>query len=620
MEQSAVTLLEQGFQLQQQGQFLPAKNKYEEVLAFDEENVFALNLLGVVHNKMQDYKASVKYLERALKQNDTDEQTYSNLGLAYKELKQMASAQKMFEKSLSINSKQPLVLNNLGNVLAGLNEHEKAVYCFDCALRIDGQYIDCLHNMFISLKALNQLDKAMHAVDYVLKLMPNDSRAHNNKGEVFKQKIQYQLAQACFEKAIDIDESIIAKINLASVLKLIGNEQQAKSLLIEVLSQEPENSEANNHLGVLYEQLGDFELAAKYFRLAIEHEPSLASAYYQLSKLKNQGLNNEEINKINALLVQENTIDTLKSPLYLALAWQYDKQKDFDTSMDYFIKGKAIKAKQHPFDKQAMEQYLGYCQQTFPIKFTKNSDYVEIELNPIFIVGMPRSGTTLTEQILASHSNVYGAGEVGYVNELAKQAEQLTNQKYPSCISTLSAEHIQQLKQSYLEKIQAQSGNASYFVDKNPLNYHSIGFIKLVFPEAKFIYCKRGAMDNCVSIFKLPFDDNQTYSHDLKALGLYYQQHEKLMDYWQQCYPNDIYLNQYEETVADIETQARGLLSFLGLNFEQDVLAFYDNKRIVLTPSAEQVRQPIYNSSVGAWKKYQNKLAPLMNILSEKNA
>jgi hypothetical protein len=142
-----------------------------------------------------------------------------------------------------------------------------------------------------------------------------------------------------------------------------------------------------------------------------------------------------------------------------------------------------------------------------------------------------------------------------------------------------------------------------------------MGFISLVFPEAKFIYCQRNALDNCVSIFKLPFDDNQTYSHNLAGLGVHYQQHSALIAFWQQCFPAAIFVNAYEATVNDLEGQAKQLLSFIGLPFQESVLNYYDNKRIVLTPSAEQVRQPIYNSSIGVWKRYGEKIKPLEAVL-----
>ncbi len=575
-----------------------------------------MNLLGVVSIRNSEFNLAINYLEKTLLLEKNDSETYSNLGLAYKEVKRPVDAQKMFEKSLNINPQQPVVLNNLGNIFASLNEHNKALRCFDSAIKLDNAYIDCLNNMFISLKALQEYDKALQLINYLLKHEPNNSLAINNKGEVYKRLIDYDNAKTCFEQAIAIDDSIVAKINLASVLKLSGEENQAKTLLQEVLQLEPKNAEANNHLGVLFEQLGEFDQAAKYFRLALKASPSHASAYFQLSKLKNHYLTEVEITTINELLADEQTLDIFKSSLYLALAWQFDKQKEYEKSISFFIKGKAFKAKEFPYDEQNSSQYLALCQSLFPVESVEIS-YENVTPKPIFIIGMPRSGTTLTEQILSSHSNIFGAGELGYINELIAQAEQLVSVKYPECLLKLSASHIAQLRDSYYKKIKALCETSEYILDKNPLNYHSVGFISFIFPEARFIYCKRNPMDNCVSIFKLPFDDNQSYSHDLHSLGHYYQQHIKLMEFWKKCFPENIITNEYESIVEDTEQQARKLLSFIGVPFEDAVLSFYNNKRIVLTPSAEQVRQPIYNTSIGAWQKYEKFLSPLITSLEQ---
>ncbi len=616
MQQKLITLLEQGFQWQQKGQLEKAQKNYLKVLAADADNVFALNLLGVVSIRNCEFDLAINYLEKALLNEKNDSETYSNLGLAYKEVRRLNDAQKVFEKSLNINPQQPVVLNNLGNIFASLNEHSKALQCFDSAMKLDNVYIDCLNNMFISLKALKEYDKALQLLDYLLKHEPENSLAINNKGEIYKQLIDYDKAKTYFKQAIAIDNSIVAKINLASVLKLSGEEKQAKEILLEVLHLEPENAEANNHLGVLFEQLGEFEQAAKYFRLSIKASSNHASAYFQLSKLKNQSLTDAEIANIKQLIDDEQTLDILKSSLYLALAWQFDKQKEYEKSMLFFIKGKAIKAKEFPYDEQAPSKYLELCQSLFPVR-PVTITHIQATLKPVFVIGMPRSGTTLTEQILSSHSNIYGAGELGYINELMSQAEQLTDTKYPGFLTKLTTADIAQLRDYYFNKIKISSGAANYFVDKNPLNYQSVGFISLIFPEAKFIYCKRNAMDNCVSIFKLPFDDNQSYSHDLHSLGHYYLQHIKLMEFWKECYSDNIITNEYESTVEDIEQQARKLLSFIGVPFEDTVLNFYNNKRIVLTPSAEQVRQPIYSTSIGAWQKYQEFLSPLITSLEQ---
>ena len=153
-------------------------------------------------------------------------------------------------------------------------------------------------------------------------------------------------------------------------------------------------------------------------------------------------------------------------------------------------------------------------------------------------------------------------------------------------------------------------------VDKNPLNYNFVGFIAAIFPEAKFVYCKRDAMDNCTSIFKLPFDNNQSYSHDLSALGHYYCAHQQLMDYWFTLFLSKIFIVEYEQAVADLAQQAKKLLAFIEVKFEDNVLNFYKNKRIVMTPSAEQVRQPIYETSINAWQRYGVSLAPLQQSLN----
>ena len=243
-------------------------------------------------------------------------------------------------------------------------------------------------------------------------------------------------------------------------------------------------------------------------------------------------------------------------------------------------------------------------------------DEMSHSIRPIFIVGMPRSGTTLTEQILSSHSSVVGAGELGFINDIAKEAVKLTNTPYPQCAKKLNTEQSVKLRNLYLSKVDKLFNISDYFVDKNPLNYNSVGFIATIFPEAKFIFCQRNAMDNCISIFKLPFDDNQTYSHDLAALGQHYLQHNALMTFWKEIYPNRILTVNYEDTVADIDNQIQRLIGFIGLDFEDAMLNFHQNKRIVLTPSAEQVRQPIYKTSIDSWQRYGNLVAPLQQALN----
>ena len=329
MDQTLITLLEEGFAQQKLGNFSSAEANYLRVLKVDANNQFALNLLGVVSIHNQAFEKAIQYLEKALTVNANDADTYSNLGLAYKETKRLSDAQKMFEKALSFNAKHPINLNNLGNIFASLNEHEKAIYCFELALKIDNTYIDCLNNLTLSLKELGQLDKALAVIEHAIKVDKQRSISHNNKGEILNRLADYEKAKLCFEKAITLDDSIVATINLSTALKQIGQEKEARILLEQVLIREENNSEAHNHLGVLLEQTGDFDLAAQHFRLAIKYTPIHASSFYQLAKLKKEQLTDNEINTLKTAVESDDIIDLFKGSLWLALACVYEKQKNF---------------------------------------------------------------------------------------------------------------------------------------------------------------------------------------------------------------------------------------------------------------------------------------------------
>jgi tetratricopeptide (TPR) repeat protein len=610
-----VALLKKGYSSQQEGNLRDAEKVYLKVLKRDKVNEFALNLLGVVCVRTGRNKEAIGYLQRALSANDSDAETYNNLGLAYKGLKQFAEAQSALERSIQMNPRQPETLNNLGNILASIDRHDQAISYFESALSLDQQHVGCLNNLSVSLNEVGRLADALQVIEHAIGVDKDRSRSHNNKGELLLQATQYEKAKEAFTKAIALDGNIVAKINLSTALKQLGDEQAAVNALEEVLVLEENNAEALNRLGVLHEQLGDMEQAAKCFRLAIKNVPNHASAFYQLSKLKGERLSQSEIDKISAMLRDPKLLDRFKSSLHFALACEYEKQGKFETSIDYFSKAQASKASRNTYNYSAMAEYIEASRRCFPVhpKSTKpDSDDLPI---PVFIIGMPRSGTTLTEQIISSHSEVTGAGEVGFINDLLLQASEMTQEPYPRSVALLNREQLGELRTSYLLRMVQRSGSCRYIVDKNPLNFNTVGLIATVFPEARFLYCKRDPMDNCVSIFRLPFDDNQGYSHDLSALGHYYRQHEELMMFWMGCYSDQILQVVYEKTVEDLESQASAMLEFIGVEFEVQVLSFFDNERIVMTPSAEQVRQPIYKTSINSWQRYGDALAPLVEAL-----
>lgn len=615
MHPKLIKLLELGFSLQQQGELDAAEENYLAVLAVDQQNEFALNLMGVVCNRRGQHGKALDYLNRALQVNSSDPETHNNLGLALKDLHRFPEARAAFEASLKLNSEQPQTLNNLGNVLAATDRHGEAIRAFEAAIRLDPRYVDCMNNLASSLQELGRVDDALSVCNVALRLDDSSGQTLNTLGKLLVQAAQYEEAKIAFERAIECGNTIVAKINLSTALKQLGDEQGAIGILQDVLQSEPHNVEAHNHLGVLYEQLGDTANAASEFRLALQHEADHASSWYQLAKLKDQRLKEDDILHIKQLIDSPDELDIFRSSLLFALACETEKEKDYDASMQYLLRAQAIKAKRSPYDETAPVAYTRAAQQVFPIRnlsFEYQNDSYPI---PIFVVGMPRSGTTLTEQIVSSHSAIGGAGELGFINDLLKDAAVLTKQPYPASMAALTNEQALTLRRTYLMRLQKRVSGTPFVVDKNPLNFNLIGVIATLFPDARIVYCRRDPLDTCVSIFRLPFDDNQGYSHDLAALGHFYRQHEKLMEFWLGCYPEQILTVDYEDTVGDLEAQARRMLDFLGVKFESQVLSFFDNRRAVLTPSASQVRQPIYKDSVSAWKRYEKHLGPLIRSL-----
>ena len=614
MNQQVANQLQKGFQLLQNERLLDAQQVFEDILKVDPLNEHSLNLLGVVFIQLQQAEQAILMLEKALTVNNKDAQTYNNLGLAYKEIHQFPKAQKAFNSSLNLNPQQPQTLNNLGNILAAQDQHKQAALAFDAALKLDANYPECLSNFAQSLKELGTLDIALKAIDHANYLVPNNSYYLNVKGEIQLAKVDYENAQKTFEKAIALDNYTPAQLNLSIALKQRGNYVKAKACLQSIIEQEPNNSEAHNYLGVLQEQMGEFDLAAISFRTALEHTPNHASSFYQLAKLKDQMLTAQEVEKIKGLLSDELTPSVFRSSLFFALAVYYDKTKQHAQAIKNYANAQIIKAKKIPYDAKLTEQYGVLIKDIMPIPV---GEIGMPHIKPVFIIGMPRSGTSLTEQILASHSQVFGAGELGYINDLVKEAEQLSNTPYPHCLLKLSKLQLSGLGQQYKKKLLDTFGEHAHYTDKNPLNYNFVGFIKAILPDAKFVYCQRDPLDNCLSIFKLPFDDNQGYAHDLKALGHYYREHERLMTFWMTLYSESIITAKYEEVVDDQPRETARLLEFLGLEYELSTEQFYQTQRIVMTPSAEQVRQPIYKTSINSWQKYGDAVKPLQQALEQ---
>lgn len=611
--------LKQALHLQRQGRLKDAEKFYRRVLEQEPNNPHALNLLGALCVNTDRAEEAVTLIKQALVARPEDPQALANLALALKTLGNKDEAIACLKRSLALKADNAFALNTLGSLLLESGKPEEAIGYYKKALQLDPNSADCLCNLSSALHALKQHRQALLTGQRALNLDARNPQAHHNLAEIYRAQSKFIDAIKHYELALQLKPDYYeAMLNLAHTQREAENPDAALVLLEKLIALQPANHKALNALGLLKEQLGEPEAAARHFKQSISMAPDAAISHYQLSQIKSRESTADEIAAMEALYSDPSQDAQNKALLAFALAPAYEQKGRYDDAFETWAAGNAIKAAKSPFnqaDKNAFYQSVASC--SVSAKKRLGSDSGCRDNRPLFIMGMPRSGNTLTGQILSSHSQISSLGEVSFAHDMADKVEELTGKKYPQGLEQLSQEHCIQLGKDYDDRIPKNLSQQAYVIDNTPLNFQHLGLISLALPEAKFIHCHRDPVDTCFSIFKIPFGDNQSYAHDLVSLGEHYNSYLALMDEWKCLLQGRILDVRYEDTVEDIEKQSRRILNFLDLPFEQSMLEFHLSKDLVRTPSTSQVRRPIYKSAVKAWKRYEDHLAPLIKALAE---
>jgi tetratricopeptide (TPR) repeat protein len=617
MAEDLIRKLEIGYDAQRAGNFAKAEQLYQQVLKAESRNIHALNLLGMLCVNASRPEEAVDYLSRALEQTPNDPQTQSNIGLAYKDMGRAREAIKHFGLSIELDPNNPDVHNNLGNIYRAVDNPKAAVQSYEHALRIHRDFAECWSNLAAALNEAGEYKPAMKAVGRALELNPKLAQAYNNRGDIYLAQARYEDAIDEYRKAVDLDPKYAAAlINMAKTQRDMDLPEQAVGTLGLALELEPNNPEGLLVQGVLNEQTGNREGAAESFKAAIESSPTMTVAHYYLAQIKGRESTVDEVEAMHDLWERAELTPNAKMYLAFGLFRACDRREQYDDAYRYLAEGNRIRAESTPYDDEETAEYIESILSFSAGAVARLGDAPgKSDTRPVFILGMPRSGTSLTEQILASHSAVAGAGELSYAYDTVHSIRGMTNEKFPDNMNLLTAEQYAELGDYYMSRHLAGNLDAQYVVDKTPLNFQYIGLLGLALPQAKFIHCHRNPVANCYSIHRMPFDEKQTYAHDLTALGKYYTRYWNLMQRWKTMFSDRILDVRYEDTVADTEKQSRRILDFLDLAFEEKVLEFHKTERLVKTPSASQVRQPIYKDSLEAWKNYEQHLGPLINNL-----
>ena len=401
-----------------------------------------------------------------------------------------------------------------------------------------------------------------------------------------------------------------------------GNYEEALNLFDRVLEQIPKDPVTLTSKGHAFKTHGQYDKAVASYRAALASQPQYGEAWYSLSNLKVYSFSDHELERMHAQAHNDDLPHADRVHLSFALGKAYEDRNDFETSFRSYEQGNRSKRIASTYDADKMTEELRaqhrVCTAETLSRATKAGHSAG---DPIFVVGLPRTGSTLLEQILSSHSRVDGTLELPNILSLSQQLRRRgrsgTEPDYPDILAALSDEELHQFGQQYIDDTRIHRRSAPFFVDKMPNNFRHIGLIHLILPNAKIIDARRHPMACGFSGYKQLFAEGQQFTYDLADLGQYYRDYVELMDHWDAVLPGKVLRVQYENVVGDLETQVRRILDHCGLEFEPGCLSFHRTDRAVRTPSSEQVRQPIFKSGLDYWRNYEPWLDPLKDALGE---
>ena len=401
-----------------------------------------------------------------------------------------------------------------------------------------------------------------------------------------------------------------------------GDYEKALDLFEKVLQRLPNDPVTLTSRGHALKTFGRHDEAVSSYQTAVQSDPGYGDAYYGLANLKTYRFSDEELRLMEAQEQGNRLSYQNRIHICFALGKAYEDRKDYDTSFGYYQRGNELKRVQSRYDADQMTAELdNQITACTPALFENQSGKGCDAPDPIFILGLPRAGSTLLEQILASHSQVDGTLELPNILSLAhrlrRQKQASNDSLYPENLHGLEADQLRAMGQEFIDSTRIHRQNAPYFIDKMPNNFRHIGLIKLILPNAKIIDARREPMACCFSGFKQLFAEGQEFTYGLNEIGRYYSDYVGLMDHWDTVLPGAVLRVQHEDVLDDLEGQVRRMLDYLGLPFEQACIDFHQTKRAVRTASSEQVRQPITKASLDLWRHYETYLQPLKHALGQ---
>ncbi len=635
------------------GRLQDAQQFYRKILATQPNHPDALHLLGVAKFQCGDYSVAIEYITRALTFNPNWPEAHSNLGNALRGQGRLDEAVSALRRALELKPDFADAFNNLGVALNEQGNQAEAVLCYRRALELAPGYADALTNLGCALEQQRKLDEAIVCHRRALELAPNHAVAHTNLGCVLERQEKLDEAILCYRRALELNPAYpAAYVSLGYVLVLQGKLDEAIRCYRRALELRPDYTTAHSNLGNALLCQGKFDEAVPCYRRILQYmlgdngngqvnghesvavrEPSrdyranytelhmaFSNAVVQLVTILGSRIPEEDLLAMQGLLSSPKLRGDNFAALHFALAQVFDSRGDHATAAKHLNEAnpasRALLQEQNKYYgplkyKSMIDDVCANCTKEF---FTRTSGFGLETEQPVFIIGLPRSGTTLVEQILASHSRVFGAGELPHCEQTLKSLPGVMNASATplACLHRIDQKTAHDVASRYLGRLRSIAPEALRIVDKMPENFPFLGLIRVLFPKARVIHCRRDLRDVALSCWMTSFNF-VPWAYDQDDIVSHVEDYLRVMDHWETTLPSPSLNVDYEELVADTERVARRVIEWCGLTWESECLSFYRTQRPVQTASVIQVRRPIYQSSVNRWRNYEPWLAELFS-------
>ena len=571
--------------------------RLNEFLERDSEAIF---LLKEFVKKFSDVNALKRLSNLLAHQDKLDEadnvikeffESNEEYGLLYKGVRHLQAsrfrkAESAFKKILVEDENNIDALRFMGILAFKSGNHDIAEAMFTRALQVDPTYTLVWANLAQVFSVTGQLDKAKKSFKNILNMEPKNGLIWAEYGTVLTKLARYSDGKDAYLKALKF---------------------------------KPNSPRVYLSLGHVYKTMGEIDNSINSYKSTIKQNNLSGEAYWSLANLKTYSFTNDEIKNMEATLDTEIS-DIERCQMHFALGKAYEVKKDYNNSFINYSKGNRVKKGLIKYSsRETSEKTKKVLDFFIEENISSLSNSSTLDRDPIFVLGMPRSGSTLVDQIISSHSMVDGTQELPNIIKIAAELNNDSDDNYPEVLEDFKSNELSALGLDYIRETKWARESAPFFIDKMPNNFIHIGLIKTILPNAKIIDTRRDAMDTCFSCFKQFFARGQLFTYSLEDLGNYYVDYIKAMNHWHKVYGEDIYTVHYDNVINNTESTIRELIEYCELPFEDNCLEFYKSSRPVKTPSAEQVRQPIYKSGLNYWKNYADFLSPLKKIIDEIN-